>query len=61
MSYSFFIDRDPKLFRFVLSFLRDGKLPDMQNLDVRVLRQEFDFFGIPFPAEVSFLFKTKGG
>eukprot|EP00026_Physarum_polycephalum_P010975 Phypoly_transcript_11164.p1 GENE.Phypoly_transcript_11164~~Phypoly_transcript_11164.p1 ORF type:complete len:360 (+),score=61.90 Phypoly_transcript_11164:125-1204(+) len=46
-----FIDRDPEYFMLVLNFLRDGKLKDsrIKSVDMQELREEFHFFGVPFP------------
>jgi len=47
-----FIDRDPDLFRHILSFLRFGDnwvMPEDDSRLMKLLRLEFDFFQIPFP------------
>ena len=44
---SFFIDRDGKLFRFILNFLRNDKLTLPENFaEVEQLREEADFYQI---------------
>ncbi len=40
-----FIDRDPKLFSIILQFLRTKEL-DLNGVDVSVLRNEAEFYGI---------------
>jgi len=47
----FFIDHDPKYFRLILNFLRDGEFLDSDIKDVVLdeLGREFDFFKIPRP------------
>ena len=44
---SFFIDRDGKLFRYILNFLRNDKLTLPENFaEVEQLREEVDFYQI---------------
>ena len=44
---SFFIDRDGKLFRFILNFLRNDKLTLPDNFaEVEQLKEEVDFYQI---------------
>lgn len=40
-----FIDRDPKLFSYILNFMRTKDI-DLRELDVSVLRHEAEFYGI---------------
>ncbi|XP_059053337.1 BTB/POZ domain-containing protein KCTD3 [Achroia grisella] len=40
-----FIDRDPKLFGLILNFLRTRDI-DLNNVNIRALRHECDYFGI---------------
>jgi len=50
----YFIDRDPECFQFLLNYLREGKVKDWKSKswDVRLLREEFEFFGIPIPVDI---------
>lgn len=52
---SFFIDRNPKLFGVLLDFLRTDKL-DFEPCKVNMtkLREEFEFYSVPFPNTVAF-------
>ena len=44
---SYFIDRDPEPFRVILSFLRNGRLPqDIVGCSLEQLEWEADFFGL---------------
>lgn len=40
-----FIDRDPQLFGLILNFLRTRDI-DLENVNIRALRHECDYFGI---------------
>lgn len=40
-----FIDRDPNLFGLILNFLRTRDI-DLNNVNIRALRHECDYFGI---------------
>ncbi|KAL4717945.1 hypothetical protein ACJJTC_001363 [Scirpophaga incertulas] len=42
---SIFIDRDPQLFGLILNFLRTRDI-DLNNVNIRALRHECDYFGI---------------
>lgn len=45
----YFIDRDGRLFKHVMNFLRDDQLePPADTTKLRLLKQEFDYFGLPF-------------
>ena len=41
---AYFIDRDPEMFRLILNYLRNGKVPQNYNLDD--LEIEADYFGL---------------
>jgi len=49
---NYFIDRDPKIFRHVLNYLRDHKLhlPTQESKRTAVF-DEFDYFCVPLPTE----------
>ncbi|KAH7693765.1 Potassium channel tetramerization-type BTB domain containing protein, partial [Aphelenchoides avenae] len=44
-SGAYLIDRDPKLFRLILNFLRNGSLEADANLPYDALMKEAEFYG----------------
>eukprot|EP00026_Physarum_polycephalum_P003559 Phypoly_transcript_03572.p2 GENE.Phypoly_transcript_03572~~Phypoly_transcript_03572.p2 ORF type:complete len:295 (+),score=58.41 Phypoly_transcript_03572:1227-2111(+) len=51
----YFVDRDAKYFRFLINYLREGQVPDFKgtSFDARILCEEFSFYRIPIPPEIS--------
>jgi BTB/POZ domain len=47
----YFIDRDPTYFEIVLNFMREGRVRNLglQNIVLEEVRNEFQFYKIPFP------------
>ncbi|KAH7693339.1 BTB/POZ domain-containing protein KCTD5-like protein, partial [Aphelenchoides avenae] len=45
-SGAYLIDRDPKLFRLILNFLRNGSLDADANLLYDGLKKEAEFYGL---------------
>ena len=52
LPFRFFINRDPKYFGHVLCFLREGKIRDIEKVNLQHLIEEFSFFKIPFPPQL---------
>jgi hypothetical protein len=43
-----FIDRDPKMFRYIINFLRTGLIPEiLSDYDLQLLQEEADYYQIP--------------
>lgn len=44
-----YLDRDPKIFKYVIEFMQDGnKIPQTDDTDLqRKIEEEFNFWGIP--------------
>jgi len=45
----YFLDRDPRLFEVVLNWYRHGKIFQDPSIDPAALREECEFFNIPYP------------
>jgi len=45
----YFLDRDPRLFEVVLNWYRHGKIFQDPSIDPDALREECEFFNIPYP------------
>eukprot|EP01124_Arcella_intermedia_P019784 TRINITY_DN2712_c0_g2_i1.p1 TRINITY_DN2712_c0_g2~~TRINITY_DN2712_c0_g2_i1.p1 ORF type:complete len:226 (-),score=32.18 TRINITY_DN2712_c0_g2_i1:594-1271(-) len=50
---TYFIDRSPKYFEYVLDYLRSGvlDLEDLPARDKKRIQMEFDYFQVPFPCD----------
>ncbi len=52
ISLRLYIEHDSKYFRVILDFLRDGKVRVDSN-DAKKVREEFEFYNLPIPTEIS--------
>ena len=43
---AYFIDRDPKYFRYVLNYLRNGQLVIDSDISLESLKYEANYFGL---------------
>jgi len=63
---SYFIDRDPLMFPYVLNFMRGQKIvfEELNSREVRLLKEDFDFYLLPLedalPVSLSPSFTIKG-